>query len=104
MRLLGFILITMLSVTVSAEDYYVSGSISNITSHAGGLMIMIEPDRKVPDNCIGTPHNWMLIPEENKTMISVALTAWSMGRGATVYTNPRTSGYCIVNQIDPYEG
>jgi hypothetical protein len=102
-KLIFFAFIIFVAIPVLAADTHVSGTISNISGRTDGLLIMIDPDRKVPDNCTGTPYNWMLIPEDEKTMISVALTVWTMGRGATVYTNTRTSGYCIVNQIDPFE-
>ena len=54
-----------------AADYYLSGNVMNITTTTSGLMIML--DSGIPTNCQGTPSNWMLIKEENKTMISMAL-------------------------------
>ncbi|MCX9560698.1 hypothetical protein IG557_17850 [Vibrio cholerae] len=45
----------------------------------------------------------MLIPEENKTIISVALAMWTQGKtNATIYTSGTKSGYCQVVQYDPH--
>lgn len=86
-----------------AADYYLSGNIINITTTTGGLMIML--DSGIPTNCKGTPYNWLLVKEENKTMISMALTMWASGKkGLTVYTAALNPGsYCEIIQIDPYE-
>jgi len=63
---------------------------------------MIRLDTGVPDNCIGTPFGWMLIPESAKTMVAVTLIARLQNVLVTVYTNGRdVSGNCIVNQVDP---
>lgn len=85
-----------------AADSYLGGNISNITSHAAGLMVML--DTGVPTNCAGVGYNWMTIPEANKTMIAVALMAWQVKRGVTVYTNALSGGVCTINQLDPAEG
>ncbi len=96
---LGFFLV--MSNSVYAAEFYLSGNISNITSHAGGLMLML--DSGVPDDCIGAPYGWMLIPESNTTMIATALMTYSLGKGATVYVNPYPgSGRCVINQFDPH--
>lgn len=84
-----------------AADSYLGGNISNITSHAGGLMVML--DTGVPTNCAGVGYDWMTIPEANKTMIATALLAWQLGRGVTVYTNALSGGVCTINQFDPAE-
>lgn len=62
-------------------------------------------DTGVPTNCKGTPYNWMLIKEENKTVISMALTMWASGRsGLAVYTAGLNPGsYCAIIQLEPNE-
>ncbi len=84
-----------------AESNYLGGNFSNITSAGVGLMIML--DSGIPTNCAGTPYNWILIKEENKTMIALAMTMWAKKETcATVYTAPvGGSGYCTVTQLDP---
>lgn len=86
-----------------AADYYLSGNVINITTTTSGLMIML--DSGIPTNCQGTPSNWMLIKEENKTMISMALAMWASGKkGLTVYTTTVNPGsYCELIQLDPNE-
>lgn len=90
-----------LAQDAAAADEYLGGNISNISSHGAGLMVML--DTGVPTNCSGVGYNWMTIPEANKTMIAVALLAWQLGRGVTVYTNPLSNGFCTINQLDPAE-
>jgi hypothetical protein len=80
---------------------HVSGKISNITSITGGLLVRIGPN-EVPQNCT-SGRFWMYVSEENKAMISLTITAWTLGRNVTVYTSPSSSGYCQVNQVDPSE-
>lgn len=84
-----------------AFNSYVAGKIINITSTGNGMMMML--DTGVPDNCQGTPYNWMLIKESHKTMLSVALAMWATGKNsAVVYTSGLDgTGYCIINQLDP---
>ena len=87
-----------------AGPSWLSGSINNITSSTGGLLIQF--DAGIPDNCQGTPYNWMLIREENRALTAMALTMWASGRKAgTVYTwaPPSAGAYCIVNQLDPVD-
>lgn len=86
-----------------AADHYLSGTIVNVTTTASGLMVML--DNGIPTNCQGTPYNWMLIKEENKTMISMVLAMWASGKKtATVYTAGITPGsYCEITQLDPVD-
>lgn len=84
-----------------AADSYLGGNISNITSHAGALMVML--DNGVPTNCTGVGYGWMTIPEANKTMIVTALIAWQLGRAVMVYTNALAGGVCTITQFDPAE-
>lgn len=86
-----------------AADNYLSGTIVNVTTTTSGLMVMM--DTGIPTNCQGTPYNWMLIKEENKTMISMALAMWASGKKtATVYTAGIAPGsYCEIIQLDPVD-
>lgn len=92
---------TLSPLAAHAGPSYIGGAMSNVSSSAGGLLVMWSSG--IPDNCAGTPYNWMIIPESNKTMIAVALTMWSTGRkGGTIYTSQFTgNGYCVINQLDP---
>ena len=85
----------------SAADVYLTGTMTNITSHSGGLLIML--DTGVPTNYTGMPFGWLTIRESNKTMVAAALLAWHTGnRGVTVYTDAAPPGsYCYINQFDP---
>ncbi|HET9645740.1 MAG TPA: hypothetical protein VFP68_20830 [Burkholderiaceae bacterium] len=95
-------MVALAPIVASAADWYVHGTLSNITSTAEGLLVML--DSGTPTNCAGTPYGWMLIKEANKTMVATALTMWLSGqRAVTIYTNPFSSGqsFCVVSQIDP---
>lgn len=88
------------SATARAEATYLTGRITNVTSGAAGLLIML--DTGVPTNCTGASYNWMVIPEANKTMIAVALITWQNQGSATVYTNTLDpNNGCVINQFDP---
>ncbi len=87
----------------TAFKTYVSGEVYDITSTRDGLLIRVD-ERKVPTDCNGVnPSGWMLIKEENKTMISVALAMRAQGKGmATIYTDGVQGGFCTVSQYDPH--
>ena len=94
------LLSSVLVANVYAGPHYLSGNIKDLTSNTSGLMIML--DTGVPDNCAGVSANWMTIEKENTAMISVALTMWATGKKlGVVYTETRTDGSCIINQLDP---
>src|SRR5213592_1506271 len=98
--LLGFCGLA-LALPALAASSWLSGTITNITASSGGLLIQL--DTGVPDNCAGTPYGWMLIPESARTMVAVTLITRLQNVGVTVYTTGRDgSGYCIINQVDPY--
>lgn len=83
-----------------AADWYQTGNISALTTTTEGLMIML--DTGPPTNCTGTPWNWMLIPEANKTMVAATLALWLSGkRNVTVYVLPFTAGWCSIIQVQP---
>jgi hypothetical protein len=71
------------SVATAAD---VTGRISQVSSLPEGLLLMLEAG-SIPSNRSGTPYNWLLIPEGNKTMIAVALLAQAEGRTVTVYSS-----------------
>ena len=101
LKVLLLISIIFASTAVLSASHYKSGNIINITSYSAGMLIKL--DSGAPANCLGTPNDWLLIKEENKTMISVALSMWATGKTwAIVYTDPYAgSGYCVVKQLDP---
>ena len=86
-----------------AADVWLTGNVTNMTSHAGGLLLIL--DSGVPTNCQGTQYGWMLIKAENKVMIALLLTMYAMGKKtATVYTSAiGANAYCEINQFDPVE-
>jgi hypothetical protein len=90
----------ILASPASAGPSWLGGNVINITSGPAGLYINL--DTGVPDNCVGTPYSWMLIPETAKTMIAVTLLSRLQNWPVVVYTSGRdASGYCIINQVDP---
>lgn len=87
--------------TWSAEPYQ-TGTITNITTLPEGVLLML--DAGPPTNCVGTPYNWMLVPEANKSMVAVVFMMWTSGqRRVTVYSAaPYTgNGFCKLGQVDP---
>ncbi|UTM57409.1 hypothetical protein L4174_000490 [Photobacterium sp. CCB-ST2H9] len=89
----------------TAASHYISGTITNITAIEGALLINVN-NGNIPDNCKGTPYNWLKIKQENTTMVSVVLAQWASNkRSATVYTSgiETAGGYCLVTQVDPIE-
>lgn len=104
-RLASIVLLSALLLLIPparAADVYLGGAITNITSNASGLLIIL--DTGLPTNCTGSPYGWMLIRESNKTMIALTLMAWHSGnRNVTVYTDTLVAGsYCTINQVDPW--
>jgi hypothetical protein len=94
------VLSTLISSAIYADEK-LSGAISNIASIPAGLLVRL--DTGVPPECEGTPYGWMLVEEENISMVSVVLTMWAMeNRNVTLYTKPYTGGgYCEVVQVAP---
>jgi hypothetical protein len=98
----------LIGVTTLADAYptHIYGRIINVSFAKDDVMIMM--DVGVPDNCVGTPYNWMLIPPADKATKSLILGLWLRGDVTqvpmTVYTSGRNNGgYCEINQIDPVE-
>lgn len=80
---------------------HASGKITNMTSISSGLLVRINAN-EVPEHCT-SGRVWMEIKQEKSAMTALTLTAWTLGRGVTVYTEANSSGYCQVTQVDPYE-
>ena len=97
------LIIAMLFFSFSANstigDGHVSGKITNITSVGSGLLVRIGAN-EVPRNCTSGAV-WMEIKQANTAMISLTLTAWTLGKNVDVYVSPATNGYCQVWQLDP---
>ncbi|CCO49523.1 conserved exported hypothetical protein [Vibrio nigripulchritudo SOn1] len=103
MKKLAMLLSLVFSVSAYSADTYLGGKVYDITSTQSGLLIRFEGN-VVPSSC-PNPNNWgwMVIPEENKTMTSVALAMFTQGkRNATVYTNGTVGSFCRVIQYDPH--
>ncbi|NRF28260.1 ABC transporter ATP-binding protein [Vibrio coralliilyticus] len=97
------LLIPMVALSATPQKTYVTGEVYDITSVTEGLLIRVDGN-VVPTDCVGlNPHGWMLIKEENKTMISVALAMRAQGkRNATLYINGIQGAACVVSQYDPH--
>lgn len=92
---------TWLANPALAADTYINGTVTDITSLSSGLLIRVNGSEK-PSQCTQTSA-WMLVPEENATMVSVVLAAYFSGkRDAVVYVDIASTGkYCKVIQYDP---
>ena len=89
-----------LASPASSGPSWMNGNITQISSVSNGLMIML--DSGVPDNCVGTPYGWMVIPDSAKSIVALTLVAKIYKSPVTVYTTGRdATGYCIVNQVQP---
>jgi len=97
---ISFIFLPTLSHSLIGPGH-VSGKITNITSIKTGLLLRIEAN-EVPESCT-SGQAWMEIKQTDTTLISMTLTAWTLGRSVDVYTSPASSGYCQVWQLDPSE-
>jgi len=91
----------LISYKAYAGEAHLGGNVNNITSIREGLLIALDTGK--PSGCTQTSA-WMLIPEENKTMISVALAMHMSGKTkATIYVDVNASGsYCVIAQYDPH--
>jgi len=100
----ALIFLTLLITPLSsfAAESYIGGSVTNITSIKEGLLIRVNGDEK-PSGCTQSSA-WMLIPQEDTTMVSVALASFMAGKkSATVYVNTSLNGsYCTIWQYDPH--
>lgn len=101
MKYLMLIILLTLSVSLKAADSYIVGEVTDITTYPGGLLLRVGGNQK-PSGCTQTSA-WMVIPEQNKTMISVALAMYmSDKRKAVIYVDTTSTGYyCKIVQYDP---
>ncbi len=63
-KLPGYLLLIAISFWSScllAGDTYLGGRVVNVTSYAGGLLVIL--DTGVRTNCAGVGYNWMTIAE-----------------------------------------
>lgn len=95
---IAVLLLVLIGVHAEAADTSVAGYVVNMTSMPEGLLVML--DAGIPDRCEGTPYGWMIIPEENKTMVAVAMMAYMQNdRKITLGVNGTFfGGYCLVGQ------
>jgi hypothetical protein len=104
-RFISIIFALVLLATIASvgnADENLSGNLSDITSVPEGLLIKL--DTGVTPECEGAPYGWMLVKEENLSMVSVVLTLWALEkRGVSIYTKPLTGRFCEVIQVDPFE-
>jgi len=96
-----FILFFSYPVMSFVGEGHVTGKITNITSTNVGILVRIGAN-EVPLNCT-SGRKWMEIRQEKSAMIAMTITAWTLGRGVSVYTSAATSGYCQIGQVDPAE-
>jgi hypothetical protein len=104
MKKITIIAILIMVVTIGqaiAGPNYIIGNVSNYTAIPSGLLIMV--DTGMPDNCAGSPYNWMIIANEDKAMLAMALMRISQDQmGVTVYSaGVFYSGICRLTQYDP---
>jgi hypothetical protein len=96
------LLITVVTIgqAIAGPDY-VYGNLSNYSAAQYGLLIMV--DTGIPDNCAGSPYNWMVIPNEDKALLAMALMRISQDQlGVTIYSSGVFyNGICRVTQYDP---
>jgi hypothetical protein len=77
------------TASAGAADTYLTGNLSEVTTVPEGLLIRL--DNGLPDHCAGTPYNWMLVSEANKTVLAMTMMLWfTGGRLMTVYTRAYT--------------
>jgi hypothetical protein len=104
MKKITIIALLIMVVTIGqaiAGPNYVVGNISNYSAVASGLLIMV--DTGIPDNCAGSPYNWMIIANEDKAMLAMALMRISQDQmGVALYSaGVFYNGICRVTQYDP---
>ena len=74
------------------------GYITNIVARPDGLLLEI--DNGIPDACAGTVGNWMIIPNENKTMLALALLNSDNGKLMEFYTDGNfIDGICQISML-----
>lgn len=105
--LVSILSIGLLTTTVSAKSFWVTGKIRTtlVDDYYGGAMIRL--DRDIGQGC---PSSWVSLDlvgkywskESGKNKFSAALTAFAMGKRVSVYVynNQKHNGHCVVRRID----
>ena len=99
------IILALIILSVTAPAFagpnYVYGNLNGYSTVPGGLLIMV--DTGIPDNCAGTPYGWMIIAEEDKAMLSVALMRINQDlMGVGIYSaGVFYQGFCRAIQLQP---
>ncbi|MBF0298633.1 MAG: hypothetical protein HQK51_07935 [Oligoflexia bacterium] len=103
-KMLAKIMVCLLLAVITsgvafAEDFHLGGKVNRITSVENGLLVML--DSGVPTKCQGTPYGWILIPETNKTMVTLAILANQLNlKYVVIYTKGLVNGVCTATQVD----
>jgi hypothetical protein len=94
------LMILSVSVPTFAGPDSVYGDITSYTTVPQGLVILIDGG-VLPDNCASAPTKWMIISQEDKAILAVALMKISQDRmGVGVYSDGSLlGGICRVNQL-----
>lgn len=87
------------SIHADAGPYYQYGNIVKTASVPEGLLITL--DSGVPDNCVNSPGNFLIIPEENKVMVAHAMMLFSTDKKyVCVYTDgTKVRTICRITQF-----
>lgn len=75
------------SISLLADENFVSGPIKDISSTPIGVLVRIDdPDTDGPHNvpgvCGTVAGNWLIVKEENRSMLSVLMLAWTQNKDA----------------------
>jgi hypothetical protein len=87
------------STSAQAGTDWLRGDMSDVWAAPEGLYIKLHTG--VPSKCYGlNAYSWMLIPEENKTILSFAMAKWfSTSKSMDVYVKV-VGSVCTVTSID----
>lgn len=94
-----FFILLAVVIHAAAGSYYQYGNLTKTASIPEGFLITL--DTGVPDNCVNSPGNLLIIPEENKTMIAHAMMLSSIDKKyVCVYTDgTKIRSMCRVTQF-----
>ena len=99
--LVPILICTSPATASSVNDSYINGTVKDITSIHGALLVRMDDDR-VPVQCKSSGSYWMKIDQSDSAMVSTFLTYWSQGKTSfTIYIDNWNSGYCSISQVDP---
>lgn len=84
--------------TAQAGDNAQVGFITNMVAKPSGLLIEI--DSGIPSACEGTVGYWMIIPNESKTILALALLNSDNGKLMEFYTEGQfVDGICQISML-----